>query len=139
MALIHTLKILNPSSMPDPSNSPLSKIRIPRPREERPILLLRRLLVPHSPSPLSYTALLLLPPPRLLLLAPRRLLPLLAVHDQESEKGSQAQDDDALHDAVVKVERVAAGHGVVLVEVVVEVIVVLGAVVLKKVVDPVGQ
>ena len=132
-----------PPSVPNPSNTPLPKIGIPRRRKESSLLLLRRrrLLTPPNCTPLSTswcTSLLLLLLPRLLL-PPGRLLALLTVHDQESQRGGQAEDHDALQDAIIEIEPVAAGHGVVLVHVVVQVIVVLGVVVLEKVIDPVAE
>lgn len=94
-------------------------------------------MTPKDP-PLRCGPMLLLLSPCLLLLPPRRLLPLLTVHDQKDQRRRETEDGDALHDAVVKIERVAAGHGLVFVHVVVEIIVIL-VILLEKVIEPVGE
>ena len=129
--------------MPNPPSSPLTKIRRPR--------LLRKLLLPcprkctsclrNNPLlpllPLLLLPLLLLPLSQQLL-PPRRLLALLAIQDQKHQGGGQTHNDQALHDTIVKIERVAARHAVVI-QLVVGVIVVLVQVILDKVIDPLAK
>jgi hypothetical protein len=71
--------------------------------------------------------LLLLPPlPRRLLIPPScHLLTLLAVHDQEYQCSGQAKDHETFHYAVIKIQRITAGHSIII-EVVIDAVVVLG-------------
>ena len=111
--------------MSNPSGTPLPKVWIPRLREEPPFLRLRLLLV-SSGWP-SLVRLLWLPPR--LLLPSGRLLPLLAVHEQENQRGGQTEDHDALHETVVvKIQFIAVRHTVSVL--LVHIIVVLRVVVL---------
>jgi hypothetical protein len=97
-------------------------------------LLLRLLLVyvtvTESTLLLLYPC-LLFPPPRL-------LLPVLAVHNQEGQCGSEAKDHDTFHHAVVNVQGITARHTGIVVDLFIEVVVVLG-VVLEEVVDPLAE
>lgn len=69
--------------MPNHSSSPLPKVWVSGSREEPSLLLQWLLQVPARRYSLMLLLLLLLLPSRLLLLPPSRLLPLLAVHDEE--------------------------------------------------------
>jgi hypothetical protein len=92
-------------------------------------LRLRLLLVSSGCPSLNASLLRLLRLPPRLLLPSGRLLPLLAVHQQENQRGGQTENHDALHKTVVvKIQVIAVRHTVSVL--LVQIIVISGVVIL---------